>query len=111
MMSVARGLTKFNRKEIKFLFENAKRHSYCSAFVLLRAQQQKSNVGRVLVVSPKKIGNAPMRNLLKRRIKNIFFTEKLYTKGFDWVLIARKKSTNLSFAELQEKLLAFFYVE
>jgi ribonuclease P protein component len=110
MMSVARGITKFNRQEIKFLFENAARHSCCSAFVLLRAQQQ-SNVGRILVVSPKKVGNAPARNLLKRRVKSIFLHAQLYTKGFDWVLITRKKSTALSFTELQKKLLTFFYTE
>jgi ribonuclease P protein component len=110
MMSVARSLTKFSRQEIKFLFENAKKFSSCSAFVLLRAQQQTS-LGRVLVVSPKKIGSAPTRNLLKRRVRDIFLHEKLYTKGFDWVLIARKQATVLSFTELQKKLLTFFYTQ
>lgn len=110
MMSVARNITKFNRPEIKFLFENAKRYSYCSAFVLLRAQQQ-TNLGRILIVSPKKIGNAPARNLLKRRVKAIFMHNKQYTKGFDWVLIARKKATVLSFADLHKKLQTSFCAE
>lgn len=106
-MSIAGSITKFNQIEIKFLFDHADRCQSCSAFVLLRTQKQ-STIGRILVVLSKKIGNAPSRNLLKRRVKAIFMAEKGYEKGFDWVLIARKKATLLSFANLQKKLQSSF---
>ncbi|RTL07091.1 ribonuclease P protein component [Candidatus Dependentiae bacterium] len=107
---MARGLTKFSKQEIKFLFEKAKKHASCGSFVILRADSL-ADVGRLLIVSSKKVGNAPKRNLLKRRLKHIFFQKKIYDKGFDWILIARKKATKLTFATLEKKLLHFFALD
>lgn len=110
MTSIARSITKFSKNEIKFLFEHAEKHYICNTFVLLRAQQQTIN-GRILIVSSKKVGTAPVRNLLKRRIKHIFLHEKLYGKGFDWILITRKKAASLTFSDLQKKLTSCFFMD
>lgn len=110
MTSIARSITKFSKNEIKLLFENAEKHSICSAFVLLRAQQQTIK-GRILIVSSKKVGTAPVRNLLKRRIKHIFLHQKLYGKGFDWILITRRKATFFTFLDLQKKLTSCFSLD
>lgn len=107
MMSVARGITQFKRKEISFLFEHAIRIKQSSSFVLLRAKQQGA-FGRILVINSKKVGNAPARNLLKRRIKSLFYSAKIDQKGFDWVFIARQKATTLSYVALEQKLLTYF---
>lgn len=110
MIKVARGLTKFSKREIKVLFENAERRASCSSFVLLRVNRL-TDAGRILIISPKKVGTAPERNLLKRRIKNIFLMSKMYSKGFDWILIARKKAIRLTFTTLEKKLLHFFALD
>jgi ribonuclease P protein component len=107
MISIARSITQFKRNQISYCFAHATRVKQCDAFVLLRVLRQ-GQFGRILVITAKKVGNAPERNLLKRRIKSIFFTAKAFQKEFDWVFIARQKATSLSYAQLQQKLLHCF---
>ena len=46
---------------------------------------------KILIVTPKKIGSAPVRNLLKRRLKSIFYEEKLYERPTPTLSSARKE--------------------
>jgi ribonuclease P protein component len=64
------------------------------------AQQAK---GRILLVVPKNFGNAPKRNQLKRRLKDIFILNKLFEYSFD-VSIKPIKPTNIHFSELETQI-------
>lgn len=64
--------------------------------------------GRLLVITSRKIGNAVKRNLLRRRLKAIFYEEKLFSYSYDVVIYSRKCSTDLSFQELKSILLQAF---
>ena len=55
----------------------------------------------------KKLGNAVFRNLYKRKIRNIIDnSKKCYQNNLDYIIIMRKACINLSFAEMENKLVA-----
>ena len=63
---------------------------------LLQKDQESSPQGRILVVTSKKIGNAPKRNLIRRRLKSMFHEEGWDTKPYDILVYCRKGSTDIS---------------
>lgn len=103
-MRIAKKLSKFTKREIDYLFKYARRVFRNQTCTILLAPRQ-SEFGKVLIVASRKVGNAPQRNLIRRRIKSIFYEEKLYDRSFDCVIIAQKKLTELSFDELKKLIL------
>lgn len=75
---------------------------------LKRAMDSSLLPGRILVITPRKIGNAPQRNRLRRRLTALYHEEGLYKKSYDIVIYCRKGSTDLSFQDLKALLLATF---
>ena len=57
----------------------------------------------------KKIGNAVVRNKLKRQIKNII-DKKCYENSFNCIIILRKGILNKSFNEMSEELYSAFKI-
>jgi ribonuclease P protein component len=94
-------LTRFKRDEIAELFKNASVLFRSPHFLLLSAPA-KQEYGRLLPVISKKIGSAPKRNQLRRRLKAIFYENRLFALQQDVVFIAKQKeATNLSFDDLR----------
>lgn len=60
--------------------------------------------GRILIITPRKIGTAPQRNKLRRRFAALFFEEGFYKKPYDIVIYARKKSIDIPFDCLKKLL-------
>lgn len=56
----------------------------------------------------KKIGKAVTRNKYKRRLKNII-DKKDYKNNFNCIIILRNEVLNISFQELEKRLLESFY--
>ena len=107
MPSIAKKISKFSGREIDYLFQRARRVFRDASCTILLAPRQ-GDFGRVLIIASRKVGNAPERNLIRRRIKSIFYEEKLYEHNFDCVIIAQKKLVELSFAELKELMLGVY---
>jgi ribonuclease P protein component len=107
MHSIAGQISRFTQKEASELFKCAYTIARNSAFNLLAAPQQKS-FGRVLLVTPRRIGNASQRNKLRRRAKAIFYEEKLFECGRDYILIFKKRAITLSFDQLRKYMLEAF---
>jgi len=105
-----RNLSQFTKKEINHLFKTGKRVVAHPALVILRASGVYS-YGRILPIISRKIGNAPQRNKLKRRLKSIFYEERLFEKGFDLAIITKPGAADLSFDQLKELLLKATYPE
>lgn len=64
---------------------------------------------KLLIVTPRRIGKAHDRNLLRRRVKEIVYSNELYTKtGGLFVLFTYPGSTNLTYEELKLFLLQAF---
>jgi len=91
-------------KEVSLMFKTARRALRHPGLDILCAPAVQ-DVGRILVITAKKIGSAPKRNLIRRRLKAIFFEEKLFELGLDCIVIIKKPGIDLEFDELK-KLLA-----
>lgn len=96
-------LSSFSRKEIDIFFKSARAVFKSPAFTILVAPRTQQHA-RLLIVTPRKVGNAPERNKLKRRLRAIFYEEKLFLGLYDMGVIARKQAIVLSFAQLKDTI-------
>lgn len=78
----------FDRREITELFKSARRVLRHPIFDLLVAPKAQHNA-RILVTTPKRIGNAPARNKIRRQIKALFYEEKLFEQKYDCVVVVK----------------------
>ncbi|MBM18317.1 MAG: ribonuclease P protein component [Epsilonproteobacteria bacterium] len=105
-IKISNNLSKFSKKELDSFFKHAKRVYRNQAFTIL-ANPKQQDIARILVIIPKKYGNAPARNLIKRRLKSIFWEEQLYTKKNDIIFIVRPDAKKLSFQDLKNVCLKY----
>ena len=91
------------KNEIDFAFKNARLSYQILGLKLLEAPLffREEITGKILIVIPKRFGNACKRNKLKRQIKSIFHEEKLYNKPILSILIAYKQAKDLSFDDIK----------
>ena len=108
MPGIAGKISKFTKREIDYLFQHARRivrNQFCTILV---APRQNQDYARVLIVVSRQVGNAPERNLIRRRIKSIFYEEKLFALKFDCVIIVYKKMVTLPFDQLKTLLVSTY---
>lgn len=102
--SIARLITVFDKREIRELFKTAKTQVKDHGLEI-RLAPKKLAYGRILIVTPRKAGNAVERNRIRRRLKSIFFEQRLYEQPFDCIVLVTKAAITLSFEELKQLLL------
>jgi ribonuclease P protein component len=99
-IGIARSITKFSKKEIQNLFKKSYTILH-KAEIDIKIAPKMENFGKILIITPKNIGNAPKRNLIRRRIKSIFYQEKMYNLGYDFIAFCKKGITNFGFEEIK----------
>lgn len=83
----------------------SKKQSYKSKYFSLFYQKTDVN-NKYGITVPKKVGKAHIRNKLKRQLKNIIMTnEKDIQTGFNYVIIIKEASLELSYQELSYEIL------
>ena len=108
MIRIAREITRFQSKKIiDELFKKARRVLYHPGVHILLAAAR-ADIGHILVIVSRKVGNAPERNKLRRQLRSIFYEEKLFQKGYDCIVITKPGCTNLSYTQLHTLLLKAF---
>lgn len=107
MLKPAKLISKFGKKELDHFFAIAKCAKKNQAFTFLVAPTH-AQLGRILPVVPKKYGNAPARNKLRRQLKSIFFTHKLYERLIDFAVITRPAARTYDFQKLTTTILEIF---
>ncbi|MCL4361197.1 ribonuclease P protein component [Candidatus Dependentiae bacterium] len=103
--SIARKITSFTNKEIYNLRKSAKKIFSNESFDIKRKNKLESvEIGRILIVIPKKVGSAPVRNKIRRQIKSIFYQEKKYQLPSDFIVYVKPHANELKFEEIHEIL-------
>lgn len=113
-----KNLFRFSRQEVTLSLEHAKLKTLWRGLKLLQAPlsclnniqtgngevDEPAQIGKILIITPATCGKASQRNLFRRRVKNIFYTQKLYVHPLVSVLIVRKEAMDLNVKELEKFL-------
>lgn len=99
-----KNLFSFSKSEVEKTFSHASFVIKQHGLKLLKAPELESAHGKLLAVISKKFGKAHERNLMRRRIKSIFYNQKLFEVHATWILIVYENSKQLEFAQLQDFL-------
>jgi ribonuclease P protein component len=102
-----RSLTTFTRNEIIALFRSA-RTKHRSETVEIRCAPKLGVSAKLLIVTPRASGNAVQRNLIRRRLKHIFYQERLFEHQYSGIVFVRKEAQKLSFEQLKELICTIF---
>lgn len=112
-----RGLFKFSRREVSYLFEkNSGLVSRFPEFVCvskplnlsLSKDLEDLGRGRVLIIASRKIGCAVARNRLKRQLRHIFFVDKLFEKAILTVIFLSIRASGSDFSTLRKNLISHY---
>lgn len=103
MIKSARLISEFSSRELSVLFKKARRVLTQPGFHILVAPATRP-YGRILVVTSRKIGNAPERNKIRRRLKAIFYEERLFEKLLDCIVIVKSAGVHADFVVLKKLL-------
>lgn len=104
MSEVAKLISSFKKKEVDQIFKTSKKRIKKEGLEIILAPKI-LDFGRILVITSRKIGGAPKRNKIRRRLKSIYYEGKLFNFGYDCIVIVRQGSAiNLEFVELKEIL-------
>ncbi len=109
MSSIAGLISTFSRSDIEQLFKKSRRVIASSAVTILLGSRQKEHA-RILLIIPRRVGNAPIRNKLKRRLRALFYQESLYKMNKDCIFIARKGAGDLSYEALKKMVLQAYQI-
>lgn len=102
MPRVTKKICSFTQSEITKLLSTARVKARIPGLRVLTAPASLPDFARVLIITPRRSGNAPQRNLIRRRIKYIFIEDELSSKKLDIVIIVRREGIETSFGELKK---------
>ncbi len=92
------------RKDFLYIYRKGSRYRG-KGFILIYLSNNRP-FSRMAVIASKKIGNAVVRNRIKRRFRALFRTNKSLLHGsFDLVLITEKSIGNISWSEIQKEFI------
>lgn len=75
--------------------------------LVLYTRPNRTERNRVGITVSKKLGKAHVRNLLRRRLREVYrMNEQMFSPGFDIVVVARSRAVDCEFAKLQKSYLA-----
>ena len=94
----------FSRSEIAIFFSSARCLFKNTELTFLTAPSPHP-LGRLLVVTPRRVGSAPVRNKIRRQLKALFHENNLLAQPIDYAIIIRQQATELSFAALSSLIL------
>lgn len=99
MMRISQKLSSFTQHEIAHFFKSSRRVYKDPSFDILCLSATHQH-GRVIVITPRKVGNAPARNKIRRQIKALYYQQHLYTYHVDCMVIIKKLPINYTQQEL-----------
>lgn len=92
------------KKEIEVLKGSDKRLN--GKYVIIVYRKNGLSYSRLLVVVSSRIGNAVMRNRVKRLIREVFRKRLKVIPGFDFMIIARVSSRDCGYRDIEGDILS-----
>lgn len=105
MAALIRKITQFSKTEIDELWKKARRVVKHNGLHLLQAPKS-DKIARILMIIPKRIGSAPVRNKIRRQLRHLFYENELYDGDTDWIAIVKPPAVQLSFQEIEDLFLS-----
>ena len=94
------------KKNYEFRRLYAKGKSAGGQLLVVYARRTHRRVNKLGITVSSKIGNAVVRNLIRRRLKEIYrLNEDKFSPGLELVVVARQKSREASYRELERDFL------
>ncbi|MCF7900299.1 ribonuclease P protein component [Candidatus Babeliales bacterium] len=100
-------LSSFSRTEISDAFKRARLKVRYSGLKLLVAPSDRGH-GKLLIVTPRRSGNSPQRNLFRRRMKALFRENNLSKHSITLIALVDRNGIELSFKKLEQLVLSCF---
>ena len=76
-----------------------------NAFFVVHTTTKKEQISRFGIAVGTKVGNAVMRNKLKRQLREIIHESKnLFSKELDYIIIVRRQCLDLNYKQMKDKL-------
>lgn len=92
-----------SEKDFNAIFKSGQ--SFANRKFVIYKLEKKQKHFRVGISVSKKLGNAVMRNKIKRRIRHVLIAHQAELAALDFVVIARKGVEILTYQELEQNLL------
>lgn len=92
-------------KEFKSLYYRGGCYVSKRVVIYLRKNKYNKDINRLGLTVSKKIGNAVVRNKVRRRLKEIYrLKEDMLPSGYDFVIVARSTAADATYAELDKDM-------
>lgn len=96
-----------NNYEFRRLYARGK--SAVTGHIAVYCRRGRRNINQLGLTVGKKVGNAVIRNRVRRRLKEIYrLHENEFRRGFDIVVVARVKSRDADYRQLETDMLRLF---
>lgn len=107
MAKIAGRMTDFSRSEVLSLLASAKPAFRTKGLTFL-LRKRTGDIGRILIIIPRRVGNSPERHQLRRRLKALFYELRLWERSVNCVVRTYPGATTLTFDALKTALLAAY---
>lgn len=104
MNSLFKSLFSFQASEVDHLFSIARPTLKTPGLTVLGGkndEKSQSNHGKMLIITSRKSGRAVERNLLRRRLKHLFYTHKWFEHKTSFIVITYRQVHQFSYDELE----------
>jgi len=102
-------ISSFSRTEISNAFKRSRlKVRYSGLKLLVSPSEDDAEHGKLLIVTPRRSGNSPQRNLFRRRIKSIFREKNLADQKIVIIALVDRNSIELSFKKLEQLVLSCY---
>lgn len=86
----------------------SKKEGKSTKYFIINTEKNNDITPKFGITFTKNIGNAVVRNKLKRRIKSIIDNNKIYKNSNNYIIIAKKSTLDLKYKELEKELISAF---
>jgi ribonuclease P protein component len=95
------------QRDFNEVFKNGLKIESKAVRILAYTRKDRKNLRRLGLVTPKKVGIAVVRNRTKRRLREVFRTNKhLLEPGLDLIFISKPETASLDYKKLESIILS-----